>query len=62
MKECPYAIRQWSHIHQYKPGCKSAKTDHCGADPECALIRQEKKGGGIFDKARALKGVRRDER
>ena len=40
---CPYAIRQWSSQHQYKPGCKAATTDHCNADKDCALREQERK-------------------
>ena len=38
---CPYALRQWSSQHQYKPGCKAATTEYCSADKDCALRDSE---------------------
>lgn len=39
--KCPYAMRQWSTKHQYKPSCKEATTEYCSADPDCDLREKE---------------------
>ena len=40
---CPYAIRQWSSVYQWIPGCSDAKTLSCTANPDCALRVQEER-------------------